>query len=61
MLIFFHPFQAQDRIRNHPRAMECKENVQCTFLANRRAGARAFSCHPFQEQDRIRNHPKDDN
>jgi len=47
-IISFLPFQEQGRNHYLPMAMERKENVQCTFLENRRAGALAiFSCHPF--------------
>ena len=42
----------QDHILFRQKATERKENVQCTFLANVRVGAKA-SCHSFKEQDHI--------
>ena len=43
---YFEP-KVRDHSLYRPTAMERLKNVRCTFLANRRAGARA-SCHPFQ-------------
>ena len=57
-----HPYPEKGHIQNHPKAMERKENVPCTFLENRRAGAREiFSCHPYPEQDHNHCRPMDDN
>ena len=56
--IFLDILLELDRSYFFPKAKERKENVQCTFLVNRRAGVLAFSCHPFQELDRSHFVPK---